>query len=235
MRSSERAPASSVEAAARSRLDPATFELFRWLSARRGRRIFHPRAAAYAARFTAGPGDGGAAAEIFVDGYAYDGLVRLSRGLGLRPPLPDVFGLALRLPDVYGPGRHQDFLLASSGEGAVSRRLLRPTFGARTSMYSASCPTAWVGGACSWARGQHAVGGRIRPARRDTEGAVARARLALGSRLEDAVARELRFDPWNSGGGLVPAGVVNRVRGAAYRGSGCAAASPGAVPDLRDP
>jgi hypothetical protein len=45
------------------------------------------------------------------------------------------------------------------------------------------------------------------------------ARLTLGSRLEDAVARELRFDPWNSGGGLIPAGVVNRVRGAAYRGS----------------
>ena len=45
------------------------------------------------------------------------------------------------------------------------------------------------------------------------------ARLTLGSRLEDVVARELRFDPWNSGGGLIPAGVVNRVRSAAYRGS----------------
>ncbi len=45
------------------------------------------------------------------------------------------------------------------------------------------------------------------------------ARLTLGSRLEDTVARELRFDPWNSGGGLVSAGVVNRLRGAAYRGS----------------
>ena len=45
------------------------------------------------------------------------------------------------------------------------------------------------------------------------------ARLTLCSRLEDAVARELRFDPWNSGGGLVPAGLLNRVRAAAYRGS----------------
>ena len=45
------------------------------------------------------------------------------------------------------------------------------------------------------------------------------ARLTLGTRLEDAVARELRFDPWNSGGGLVPAGIINRLRGAAYRGS----------------
>jgi hypothetical protein len=156
-----------------------------------------------------------------VEGFAHGALVRLSRGLGLRPPLPDVFGLALRLPDVYGPGRHQDFLLASSGEGAVGRRLLRPTFGAWTGMYSSLLP--------------YEVGGRrllvgARPATQsgdvfDVLVAPPRgpwrltARLTLGSRLEDAVARELRFDPWNSGGGLVPAGVLNRVRGAAYRGS----------------
>ena len=210
-----------MKSAARSRLDPATFELFRRLSASRGRRIFHPRAAAYAARFTAEPGDGDAAAEIFVDGFAHDALVRLSRGLGLRPPLPDVFGLALRLPDVYGPGRHHDFLLASSGEGAVGRRLLRPTFGARTGMYSSLLPYN-VGGR------RLLVGARPAPESADVFDLLVApprgpwhvaARLTLGSRLEDAVARELRFDPWNSGGGLIPAGVVNRVRGAAYRGS----------------
>jgi hypothetical protein len=221
-RSTEQArrPASAVEATVRSLLDPVTFEVFRRLSSRRGRRIFHPQGAAYAARFTA-TGRGGAAAEIFVDGFAHDALVRLSRGLGLTPPLPDVFGLALRLPDVYGPGGHQDFLLASSGEGVASRRLLRPTFGARTGMYSSLLPYE-VGG------GRLLVG-----ARRAGEAAdafdllVARprgrwrlaARLTLTDRLDDAVARELRFDPWNSGGGLVPAGVVNRMRGAAYRGS----------------
>jgi hypothetical protein len=203
------------------RLDPLTFGLFRKLSASRGRRIFHPRGAAYGARFTAVAGDGGAAGEIFVDGFAYDALVRLSRGLGLRPRLPDVFGLALRLPDVYGPGGHQDFLLASSGEGVAGRRLLRPTFGARTGMYSSLLP-------------YEAGGGRVlvgaRPNREATDAfdllvapprgrwRVA-ARLTLSTRLEEAVARELRFDPWNSGGGLVPAGVVNRMRGAAYRGS----------------
>jgi hypothetical protein len=222
-RSTEQArrPASAVEATVRSLLDPVTFEVFRRLSSSRGRRIFHPQGAAYAARFTAMAGRGGAAAEIFVDGFAHHALVRLSRGLGVPPPLPDVFGLALRLPDVYGPGGHQDFLLASSGEGVASRRLLRPTFGARTGMYSSLLPYE-VGG------GRLLVG-----ARRAGEAAdafdllVARprgrwrlaARLTLTDRLDDAVARELRFDPWNSGGGLVPAGVVNRMRGAAYRGS----------------
>lgn len=210
-----------MEAAARSRLDPVTFGVFRRLSANRGRRIFHPQGAAYAARFTAVAGHGGDAAEIFVDGFAHDALVRLSRGLGLRPRLPDVFGLALRLPDVYGAGAHQDFLLASSGEGVAGRRLLRPTFGARTGMYSSLLPYE--------AAGRRVLVG-ARPARDaadvfDLLVAPPRgrwrvaARLTLGSLLDDALARELRFDPWNSGGGLVPAGVVNRMRGAAYRGS----------------
>jgi hypothetical protein len=44
-------------------------------------------------------------------------------------------------------------------------------------------------------------------------------RLTLGRRLDDSVARALRFDPWNSGGGIIPAGTVNRLRAAAYRGS----------------
>jgi hypothetical protein len=195
--------------------------LFRRLSGSRGRRIFHPRGAAYAADFIAERGTGAATAEIFVDGFAHGALMRLSRGLGLRPPLPDVFGLAFRLPDVYGPGRHQDFLLASSGGGAAGRRLLRPTAGARAGMYSSLLPYD-VGG-------QRLLVG-ARPTREPAEAfdllvAPARgrwriaARLTLGNRLEDAAARELRFDPWNSGGGVVPAGVVNRVRGAAYRGS----------------
>ena len=216
-----RGPASDVEAAARSLLDPVTFEVFRRLSASRGRRIFHPRGAAYAARFTAVAGHGGAAAEIFADGFAHDALVRLSRGLGLRPPLPDVFGLALRLPDVYGPGGHQDFLLASSGEGVAGRRLLRPTFGARTGMYSSLLPYEAGGGRLlvgARRAGEAADAFDLLVARPRGRWRVA-ARLTLTGRLDDAVARELRFDPWNSGRGLVPAGVVNRMRGAAYRGS----------------
>jgi hypothetical protein len=44
-------------------------------------------------------------------------------------------------------------------------------------------------------------------------------RLTLGQRLDDSVARALRFDPWNSGGGIIPVGLINRLRAAAYRGS----------------
>lgn len=213
------APASAAESGAHTPFDPAMFALFRWLSARRGRRIFHPRAAAYAARLTAtAPG---LDAVIFSDGFEHEALVRLSRGLGVRPPLPDVFGLALRLPDVYGAGRHQDFLLASSGDGAIGRRLLRWTRGARTGTYSSLLPYD-VGPA------RLLVGARPTPGSISafellvavpTGGWRIAAGLTLKTQLDPSVARALRFDPWNSGGGLVPAGLANRLRGAAYRGS----------------
>jgi hypothetical protein len=35
----------------------------------------------------------------------------LSRALGLPEWLPDPCGLAIRAPDAYGPGRHQDLLM----------------------------------------------------------------------------------------------------------------------------
>jgi hypothetical protein len=209
----------SLEKPVRSPLDEAIFALFRWLSAWRGLRIFHPRGAAYRALFHAAAN--GPDAVIFADGFEHEALVRLSRGLGLRPPLPDVFGLALRLPDVYGAGMHQDFLLASSGDGAIGRRLLRWTRGARTGTYSSLLPYD-VGPA------RLLVGARPTPGSTSafellvappTGGWRIAARLTLETQLDPSVARALRFDPWNSGGGLVPAGLANRLRGAAYRGS----------------
>lgn len=51
-------------------------------------------------------------------------VVRLSRATGLPGPLPDVLGLALRVP--LEDGRHGDLLLSSTGLGRVTRFLLRP-------------------------------------------------------------------------------------------------------------
>jgi hypothetical protein len=57
-----------------------------------------------------------------------DVLVRLSRGAGLPPRLPDVLGFALRLP-----GEHPvDLLLSSSGMGRWSRRVPVPRRDAAT-------------------------------------------------------------------------------------------------------
>ena len=50
-------------------------------------------------------------------------VVRLSRGAGLPAPLPDVLGLAVRLP---GGGRPVDLLLSSAGRGRWTRLLPVP-------------------------------------------------------------------------------------------------------------
>ena len=50
--------------------------------------------------------------------------VRLSRGAGLPAPLPDLLGLAVRLPS--DSGAPIDLLLSSTGRGAVTRLLPAP-------------------------------------------------------------------------------------------------------------
>ena len=45
------------------------------------------------------------------------------------------------------------------------------------------------------------------------------ATLTLGARLRDRDLEQLRFDPSNTGGGIELAGLVNRLRRPAYRGS----------------
>ncbi|MGY2876315.1 hypothetical protein ACVW00_003505 [Marmoricola sp. URHA0025 HA25] len=54
-----------------------------------------------------------------------DALARLSRGVGLPGPLPDVQGLAIR---VQTGDRPADVLLASTGLGRLTRYLLTPTW-----------------------------------------------------------------------------------------------------------
>jgi hypothetical protein len=60
----------------------------------------------------------------WLDGAGTDRvLVRLSRSAGLPDPLPDILGLAVRVPAGAG---HGDLLFASTGRGRLSRFLLRP-------------------------------------------------------------------------------------------------------------
>ncbi|WP_285494854.1 DUF1990 family protein [Actinomadura sp. NBRC 104425] len=75
------------------------------------------------------------------------GVARLSRSVGLPPPLPDVLGLALRWrqPATVPPGGEPDtaeLLLASTGQGLLGRHLPRPAFRWSPGFYGSLLPYA---------------------------------------------------------------------------------------------
>jgi hypothetical protein len=92
----------------------------------RGGKPMHPRGAVFSAvldRHGSGPGD--AWGVPWLDTAASeDAVVRFSRGAGLPAPLPDLLGLALRLPSASGTPI--DLLLSTTGRGAVTRLLPVP-------------------------------------------------------------------------------------------------------------
>jgi hypothetical protein len=206
--------------------------LFRGLSRLRGKRCFHPQGVGFAATLTpiAGAGRGAAALET-----PSRPIVRLSRSLGLPEPLPDPCGLAFRIPDAYGPGRHQDVLLVSSAQARLARHAILPSRGFLDRPYSSLLPYRLNGdlvlliakglgdgrgpllaelcgrelGGLEFELGLATLTGSWRPV----------ARLSLGERLAEEETERLDLDPTNTGGGLELAWWLNRLRGPSYRAS----------------
>lgn len=205
--------------------------LFKGLSRLRGKRIFHPFGVGFEARLTP-HGEGTGAAVFEREGKAQ---VRLSRSFGLPEALPDPCGLAFRVTDAYGPGRHQDLLLVSSAAPPGGRHTLMPSRGFADRPYSTVLPYRLQGktvmlGARAMAAAPGPKLGDLRErqiADLEFEVLVAGfrgewrpiARLALGERLPTQQTERLDLDPTNTGGGLELVGFLNRLRGPAYRGS----------------
>jgi hypothetical protein len=82
------------------------------LARARHTRALHPRGPVRAATatLTGGVGDVPALARP----REVAALLRASRAIGLPAWAPDILGVAIRLLDLHGPGRHQDLLFASS-------------------------------------------------------------------------------------------------------------------------
>lgn len=196
----------------------AAAALFGALSAVRGKRVFHPVGSAYEATVTF---DGDGPAELFRRTEPQRAVVRLSRGVGLPERWPDFLGLAVKLPDAYGPGRDQDFLLVTSGSGAATRHLLVPSTATKARAYSSILlfrvgdETVVIGAV---PEGDDPL--RFRLAVAGPAGAWRPVgRVEVGAALPDDVSRELRFNPANTGPDIRPVGPLNRLRDPAYRGS----------------
>lgn len=189
---------------------------FRALSAVRGARIFHPHGTGYDATLTITSGWQGVSA--LTAGSEHRAIVRLSRAIGLPQPLPDAHGIGLRLPDVYGPGRHQDFLLATSAGGPLFQHLLLPGLApgqpySSLLLYKIGDDVRLVG---ALPDGDDAFQLAVAPLR---GGWRPIGELRLGRALPGEYTEQLAFNPWNTGEGIRPIGPLMGLRRAAYRGS----------------
>lgn len=164
-------------------------------------------------------------------------IVRFSKGAGLPDPLPDVLGIAVRVLDVDGPGRHRDLLFASSARPPILRHLLLPgrSLGSRLCSavlpYAAPSGTVLLGAAAEDGPSVDALAGGASPppvrllVATSTGPWRVFAVVLPEHPLSDAEQTDLAFDPWNAGPDLLPTGLLNRLRHPAYAGS--RAARPG--------
>ncbi len=154
---------------------------------------------------------------------------RLSRGVGLPHPLPDFNGVALRFLDAHGPSRHQDLLLVAAGSRPGLRHLIVAMPYLTSSGYSTVLPYRTPAGQrrafrCdplpirTVAEAASALPLTIEVLIASLRGAWAPAATVVLTSVLPSDGRP-RFDPWNTGPELVPAGVLNRLRAAAYAGS----------------
>lgn len=207
------------------------------LGALRGGRPVHPQGAVYEAELVIS-GDVGplAGTELFGRTGSCTALLRFSRSLGLPRPLPDLLGVAVRIPDAYGPGRHQDLLAVTSIDAPVLHHLFVPARDVQQRPYSSSLRyraggATFLFGVLPRPQSPRPDGGdeldRLAAAARTgalvfdlaVAGVWGRfrpvAELRLGRRLPPE-AEAVRFNPFNCGGGLEPTGFMNRLRDYAY-------------------
>lgn len=205
---------------------PTSF-VFGGLSRLRGKRAMHPVGVVTEASLTVDHTARVPSAWRDLDGVT--GVARFSKSIGLPGRVPDVLGIALR----FGG---QDLLLASAlGQAPFLQHVLVPTAGFDGAVFSSLLP--------------HRVDGNVgiiqarltRPLReaatyleavRQTGtfpidlravgllgGHTSLGTVTIGEVIDDPAAARVRFDPWRAGGGLRPAGPLQRWRAAAYAAS----------------
>jgi hypothetical protein len=185
------------------------------IAAVRRAKAVHPRGVVHSARLVV-DGSGPADSVLLGEPGEHRAVVRFSRSLGLPRPLPDLFGISLRVPDAYGAGAHQDLLMVTSADLPLVHHVFLPVRRVDARPYTSSLPYrageerflvgALPDGPARFLIAVAPVMGRFRPV----------AELVVEERLPDEL-DALRFNPWNTGGGLQPAGALNGARDRAYK------------------
>jgi hypothetical protein len=185
-------------------------------AARRGKAV-HPQGEVFRARLLVPDADAAPRGSTLLSEPAeHAAIVRFSRSLGVPRPLPDLLGLSLRVLDAYGPERHQDVLMVTSVDRPVLHHLFVPATRPQQRPYSSSLPYAVGDRTILLGALPTDDPDRFLLAVAPLEGRFAPvAAIEVGERLPE-VADALRFNPWNTGGGLEPAGILNRWRRRAY-------------------
>lgn len=211
--------------------------VFAGLSALRGKRVFHPVGRAFTGVFTLAGGAGAWLPPPLIEVEEREAIVRMSRGAGLPYYLPDVLGLAVKIPDAYGPGSAQDWLLVTSGTDPVTRHSLIPAFDFMGRTYSSVLPYrvqnrmvtfgARPVGTTDRVRTFADLERRVRASELVFDFTIAPeggdheviGKLRIVGQLSKETSDQLRFNPWNTHDEIEPAGSLNQLRRDAYRGS----------------
>ena len=203
----------------------------------RGGKAVHPIGVVYGARLVVdGSPDAPQRSTLLSRPGEHRALVRFSRSIGVPRPVPDLLGFSLRVIDAYGPARHQDVMMVTSVDLPVLHRLFVPATDVQQRVYSSSLP--FRAGEGKFLIGVVPDATSPRPSGGDEFDRLARAaatgrlvfglavaplggrfrrvgRLHIGERLPQSL-DALRFNPFNSAGGLEPVGLLNRLRDYAY-------------------
>ncbi|MDQ3987323.1 MAG: hypothetical protein M3280_12605 [Actinomycetota bacterium] len=210
---------------------------FAALAALRRNRVFHPVGEAYFGTLDLRTAGADILELRFLDG-THRVIVRFSRGAGVPEPVPDVLGLAIKIPAAGSGEIEQDLLLASSASAPGARNLLIPVRSFFRCTYSSILP--YRAGVA-----QVLFGARAISSLRDRKGdfadleragvdgdlhfeiLVARltgawvkiGSLSVQQHCDQETARALRFNPWNTNPELQPAGPLNTLRRSTYKAS----------------
>jgi hypothetical protein len=171
---------------------------------------------------------------------AVPAVLRLSRSFGFPRPLPDLLGVAVKLPDLHGPGRDQDFLLVSTLDGRLSKYIPKPAPRYSWRAYSSLLPyrsdgrtvlPGALGANPAASDGQDEMAGAIHAAQHGELRFALAVAPALGrfaplgelraqQQLPQPIVQALRFNPFHTAENIIPAaGPLNGMRRAAYAAS----------------